>query len=58
MCRKKKHATSFGAINHIAELVFKGKAKKEMGIYWHSECNCYHISSCPKADCLIILNKK
>jgi hypothetical protein len=44
-CSKMKHSTTFGAAQHIKNLMDKKKNKgKFYSIYFHGECEAYHIS--------------
>jgi hypothetical protein len=57
MCRKRKHLTTYGAARHILQLLKKGCAHGEMGIYWCGECDTYHVTSRADKRCIAIINK-
>jgi hypothetical protein len=53
-CKKIPHLTTYGAANHINHLrKRKGNENKEFGVYFHADCNAYHVSSSNMKGCLI-----
>lgn len=58
MCRKVKHATTWGAAQSILALFRKGSAHRVgMGIYYCGKCDGYHITSRGDHRCIAKINK-
>lgn len=52
MCKKIKHASTWGAAQHILRIKsLQQKRNNSMGIYWCSECCAYHVTNKVK-NCL------